>query len=54
MKIRAAVLEELGRPLAVQEVDLAEPRSGEVLVRLSARGVCHTDEGAGRTVISFP
>src|SRR4051795_2316883 len=43
MKIRAAVLEEFGAPLAVQEVDLAEPAQGEVLVRLSACGVCHTD-----------
>ncbi|HVV89089.1 MAG TPA: alcohol dehydrogenase catalytic domain-containing protein [Solirubrobacterales bacterium] len=43
MKIRAAVLEEFGQPLAVQEIDLAEPRAGEVLVRLEACGVCHTD-----------
>ena len=43
MKIRAAVLEEFGKPLAVQEVELAEPRAGEVLVRLVACGVCHTD-----------
>src|SRR5215831_18086965 len=43
MKIRAAVLEEFGQPLAVQEVDLAEPSAGEVLVRLVACGVCHTD-----------
>jgi S-(hydroxymethyl)glutathione dehydrogenase/alcohol dehydrogenase len=43
MKIRAAVLEEFGSPLAVQEVDLAEPGPGEVLVRLHACGVCHTD-----------
>jgi S-(hydroxymethyl)glutathione dehydrogenase/alcohol dehydrogenase len=43
MKIRAAVLEEFGRPLSVQELDLAEPRAGEVLVRLVACGVCHTD-----------
>ena len=43
MKIRAAVLEEFGKPLVVQEVDLAEPRDGEVLVRLAACGVCHTD-----------
>ena len=43
MKIRAAVLEEFGRPLVVQEVDLAEPKAGEVLVRLAACGVCHTD-----------
>jgi S-(hydroxymethyl)glutathione dehydrogenase/alcohol dehydrogenase len=43
VKIRAAVLEEFGQPLSVQEVDLAEPRAGEVLVRLVACGVCHTD-----------
>ena len=43
MKIRAAVLEEFGAPLTVQEIDLAEPKAGEVLVRLVACGVCHTD-----------
>ena len=43
MKIRAAVLEEFGQPLNVTEVDLAEPNAGEVLVRLEACGVCHTD-----------
>jgi S-(hydroxymethyl)glutathione dehydrogenase/alcohol dehydrogenase len=43
MKIRAAVLEQFGAPLVVQEVDLAEPGPGEVLVRLVACGVCHTD-----------
>ena len=43
MKIRAAVLEEFGAPLVVQELDLAGPRAGEVLVRLHACGVCHTD-----------
>ncbi|HYV17239.1 MAG TPA: alcohol dehydrogenase catalytic domain-containing protein [Conexibacter sp.] len=43
MRIRAAVLEEFGKPLVVQEVELAEPGPGEVLVRLVACGVCHTD-----------
>ena len=43
MKIRAAVLEKFGKPLEVQELDLAEPKAGEVLVRLAACGVCHTD-----------
>ena len=43
MKMRAAVLEEFGQPLSVQEVDLQEPQAGEVLVRLEACGVCHTD-----------
>jgi S-(hydroxymethyl)glutathione dehydrogenase/alcohol dehydrogenase len=43
MKMRAALLEEFGRPLVVQELDLGEPRRGEALVRLVACGVCHTD-----------
>src|SRR3982074_129563 len=43
MKIRAAVLEEFGKPLVIQELALAEPKGREVLVRLVACGVCHTD-----------
>ncbi len=43
MRMRAAVLEQFGQPLVVQELELAEPRAGEVLVRLVACGVCHTD-----------
>ena len=43
MKVRAAVLEKFAAPLVVQELDLADPKQGEVLVRLHACGVCHTD-----------
>src|SRR3954452_20293642 len=43
MKVRAAVLEAFGEPLVVQELELADPGAGEVLVRLVACGVCHTD-----------
>ena len=43
MKIRAAVLEEFAAPLVIERVELAEPGPGEVLVRLVACGVCHTD-----------
>jgi S-(hydroxymethyl)glutathione dehydrogenase/alcohol dehydrogenase len=43
VKIRAAVLEEFGAPLNVTEVELADPGPGEVLVRIEACGVCHTD-----------
>src|SRR3954447_24464897 len=43
MEIRAAVLEEFGAPLAIRSVELEKPRAGEVLVRLVACGVCHTD-----------
>ena len=43
MKIRAAVFYEAGRPFEVRELDLEEPRAGEVLVRMAAVGVCGTD-----------
>ena len=43
MNMRAAILEEFGAPLAVREVELEDPKAGEVLVRLAACGVCHTD-----------
>ena len=43
MRMQAAVLERFGEPLVVQEVELADPGPGEVLVRLVACGVCHTD-----------
>jgi NDMA-dependent alcohol dehydrogenase len=43
MKIRAAVLNEVGQPLTIEELDLAEPREGEALVRIAAAGVCHSD-----------
>jgi S-(hydroxymethyl)glutathione dehydrogenase/alcohol dehydrogenase len=43
VQVRAAVLEDFGAPLSVQEVELDPPRAGEALVRLVACGVCHTD-----------
>jgi S-(hydroxymethyl)glutathione dehydrogenase/alcohol dehydrogenase len=43
MKIRAAVLETFGEPLVIQDVELDDPKGHEVLVRLVACGVCHTD-----------
>ena len=43
MKTRAAVAWEAGKPLSIEEVDLQGPRAGEVLVRIIATGVCHTD-----------
>ena len=43
MKTRAAVAWEAGKPLSIEEVDLEGPREGEVLVRIVATGVCHTD-----------
>jgi S-(hydroxymethyl)glutathione dehydrogenase/alcohol dehydrogenase len=43
MKTRAAVAWEANKPLSIEEVDLAGPKAGEVLVRIVATGVCHTD-----------
>jgi len=43
MKTRAAIAWEAGKPLAIEEIDLAGPKAGEVLVRIVATGVCHTD-----------
>jgi Zn-dependent alcohol dehydrogenase len=40
--MRASVLFEQRKPLAVEEVDLESPRAGEVLVRMVASGVCHS------------
>ncbi|HET7315355.1 S-(hydroxymethyl)glutathione dehydrogenase/class III alcohol dehydrogenase [Salinisphaera sp.] len=43
MKSRAAIAWEAGKPLSVEEIDVAGPKAGEALVRLVATGVCHTD-----------
>jgi S-(hydroxymethyl)glutathione dehydrogenase/alcohol dehydrogenase len=43
IKTRAAVAWGPGKPLTIEEVDLLPPRTGEVLVRIVATGVCHTD-----------
>src|SRR4051812_31957020 len=44
MKTRAAIGWKAGQPLEVVTLDLAGPRTGEVLVEIKASGVCHTDE----------
>jgi Zn-dependent alcohol dehydrogenase len=41
--VRAAVLERVGQPAVVRELELIEPRAGEVRVRILASGVCHSD-----------
>jgi aryl-alcohol dehydrogenase len=51
---RAAVVEEPGAPFSVEEVTLDEPRTGEVLVRMVAAGLCHTDLGVQAGGVPFP
>lgn len=43
MKSRAAVAWQAGKPLTIEEVDVDGPKKGEVLVKIAATGVCHTD-----------
>ncbi len=43
MKVTAAVVREKSGPFSVEEFELEEPRAGEVLVRIVATGMCHTD-----------
>ena len=44
MQTQAAVLWDYGRDWEIEELTLDEPREGEVLVRLAASGLCHSDE----------
>ncbi len=44
MKIKAAVAWKAGQPLSIETIDLAPPEAGEVLVKMVATGVCHTDQ----------
>lgn len=43
MKSKAAVAWEAGKPLEIEEIDVQGPGAGEVMVRIVATGVCHTD-----------
>ena len=44
MRTRAAVAVAAGQPLQVMEVNLDDPKEGEVLIEIKATGICHTDE----------
>lgn len=44
VRTRAAVLHELNTPWSVEEIELDPPKAGEVLVKLVASGICHSDE----------
>ncbi|MEM7019002.1 MAG: Zn-dependent alcohol dehydrogenase [Pseudomonadota bacterium] len=41
--MKAAVFEEAHKPLVIEDVDIVDPRPGEVLVRTGCSGVCHSD-----------
>jgi aryl-alcohol dehydrogenase len=46
MKVRAAVLREYNSPLVLENLELAKPKAGEIMVRMVSASVCHTDVGA--------
>jgi S-(hydroxymethyl)glutathione dehydrogenase/alcohol dehydrogenase len=52
--VRAAILYEVGKPLAVETVELEGPRPGEVEVRIAATGVCHSDLHYIKGDLTFP
>jgi aryl-alcohol dehydrogenase len=54
MIIQAAVVHEKGKPFQIEEVELAPPKKGELLVKIVASGVCHTDEVAQHQGIPVP
>jgi len=43
MKMHAAVVETFGKPLVLKNLDVPEPKVGEILIKTEACGVCHTD-----------
>jgi len=47
-KMQAAVVEQLGKPLVVREMDIPTPGPGQILIKTEACGVCHTDLHAAR------
>lgn len=44
MKTRGVVLKNVGEPVSVESLDLTDPRPGEVLVRIGAAGICHSEQ----------
>src|SRR5271168_2529317 len=44
MKTQAAILWNQGQPWSIEEIDLDPPEDGEVLIELSASGMCHSDD----------
>ncbi len=54
MKIKAAVVREAQGPFVIDEVELEEPRSNEVLVKIVSSGLCHTDLVARMGYLPMP
>jgi S-(hydroxymethyl)glutathione dehydrogenase/alcohol dehydrogenase len=53
MKAKAVLCRELNTPVVVEDIDVTEPRRGEVMIKLAACGVCHSDLSATNGTIPF-
>lgn len=54
MRIKAAVTHSKGEPFVIEEVELAEPKADEILVKITSCGVCHTDAAVQHQFIPVP
>jgi S-(hydroxymethyl)glutathione dehydrogenase/alcohol dehydrogenase len=54
MKTQAAILWEQGKPWSIEEIELDPPKAGEVLVKIAASGMCHSDEHVVTGDLPFP
>ena len=54
MKFRAAVLNRVGAPLTIDTLEMAPLRAGDVLVRVRASGLCHTDLEVIQGQLAYP
>lgn len=53
-RAKAVVCREIGKPVVVEEIEVEMPRQGEVMIKLAACGVCHSDLSATNGTIRFP
>jgi NDMA-dependent alcohol dehydrogenase len=53
-RAKAVVCRELNKPIAVETVDVESPRAGEVMIKVDACGVCHSDLSATNGTIPLP
>ena len=54
MKFQAAVLHKYGTPLEIEEIETVDPKPGDVLIRLHASRLCHTDLEVIQGSLTYP
>jgi hypothetical protein len=54
MRTRAAIFSKVNEPLTIDEIEIEQPKFGEVLVRMVASGVCHTDASVMHGIVPVP